>query len=970
MDVKAPNKLQLFTIRFLIIVGVITILNFFYWFLDSELIDNRYLYWALIVSMIYSYCRIFYEWYHYWSISVPKTPEKIKDFKVDILTTYFPGEPYEMTLKTLEAIQNITYPHTTYLCDEANDPFMIEKCKELGVIHVTRDNRIDAKAGNINNALRTKATGEICVILDPDHIPQPDFLDPIIPYFSDPEIGFVQVVQAYYNLGESFVAKGSAQQTFQFYGPMMMTMNTYGTVNAIGANCTFRREALDSIGGHAPGLSEDMHTAMQLFAKGWKSVYVPKILARGLVPSTLTAYYKQQLKWSRGTLELLVSVFPKLFMKFNWRQKIHFGLIPMHYLAGIFYLINFLIPIVSLFGATTPWKGNVLFFSIIIFPVISSIFLVRHYVQRWVMEEEERGFHIVGGLLLISTWWVYIIGLFYTLIRKKVLYLPTPKDGSDKSSWKIIAPNVVIGCLSIMAIIYGLSIDWTPFTFVMSGFAFINAFSMFFTIYFSFHTYKKLSVVDKDFRTRVSTLIYALKVRFWHFRHGVYQYARKVALPSIVLILGLSGYLLNQYNYMQWEGVKPRILKGKKVVYNNALLHNAFNDSSAINSNIEIAQKKYLNDVVGVNFKKGKNWFKDNYVLTRRVLEMDFDKMKSININTIRYQSNNVYDQNVISISKEKEINVIYSFWIPSDINFVEDQEKANQISRNILKKVYSMSAKKNIIGWNLENDVWSNMRKYYSRGDLIKQRIYFINWLRRLVDDIKKIDSNRPLILDVELNSESPYYINDLNKDKVNIDVFGLLVFNSTYLKEFSEYASQNNISFIFNDIAPENLTLIDPILKNGKSVFIRNWQDEYENDKISFDGLINRHGKFNADNYAHFNNYYNQEKLNIEFPLIKIVKPAVPLYEGRMVLYKAVYFEDNQWKYPELDPTELSFEWNLIKLDDYGYPLALKPLGKMPITRFHIPKNYENHRLNLVIKKGDFVQSKMYKLNIPLEN
>jgi cellulose synthase (UDP-forming) len=108
----------------------------------------------------------------------------------------------------------------------------------------------------------------------------------------------------------------------------MMTMNSYGTVNAIGANCVFRRKALDSIGGHAPGLSEDMHTAMQLFAKGWKSIYVPQIFSKGLVPSSLTSFYKQQLKWSRGTLDLLVTVFPKLFRHFTWRQRIHFGVLP------------------------------------------------------------------------------------------------------------------------------------------------------------------------------------------------------------------------------------------------------------------------------------------------------------------------------------------------------------------------------------------------------------------------------------------------------------------------------------------------------------------------------------------------------------------------------------------------------------------------------------------------------------------
>ena len=229
------------------------------------------------------------------------------------------------------------------MCDEADDPYLKELCRELSVNHITRVNKINAKAGNINNALK-HSSGELCVVLDPDHVPFPEFLDPIVSHFNNPEIGFVQVVQAYKNNGENLIAKGAAQQTYQFYGPMMMTMNKYGTVLAIGANCTFRRAALESIGGHAAGLAEDMHTAMKLHSKGWKSVYVPSVLARGLVPSTLSAYYKQQLKWSRGVFDLLLHAYPKLFKGFTWQQKIHYGVLPMHYLSGVMYLITFLIP--------------------------------------------------------------------------------------------------------------------------------------------------------------------------------------------------------------------------------------------------------------------------------------------------------------------------------------------------------------------------------------------------------------------------------------------------------------------------------------------------------------------------------------------------------------------------------------------------------------------------------------------------
>ena len=279
--IKAPTKKELLIIRILVFLGVLCTINFLYWFSRPEFKSNSLLYWLLSITICYNILRKFYMWYHYISISVPKTPKLIRPFTVDILTTYFPGEPYEMIVETLEAIQKITYPHTTYLCDEANDPYLIAICKKLGVKHITRTNRINAKAGNINNALQY-ATGEICLILDPDHVPFPNFLDPVLPHFQNEEIGFVQVVQSYYNIRETLVARGAAEQTFQFYGPMMMSMNTYGTVNAIGANCTFRRAALDSIGGHAPGLSEDMHTAMLLHAKGWKSLYVPQVLARGL----------------------------------------------------------------------------------------------------------------------------------------------------------------------------------------------------------------------------------------------------------------------------------------------------------------------------------------------------------------------------------------------------------------------------------------------------------------------------------------------------------------------------------------------------------------------------------------------------------------------------------------------------------------------------------------------------------------
>ncbi len=415
---------------------------------------------------------MFHEWYYYWSPVKPLTPELKKKWSVDILTTSCPGEPPGMVIRTLKAMRNVRYPHTDYLCDEGDDPILKKVCGELGVIHVTRKEKINAKAGNINNALK-QATGEICLVLDPDHVPRPEFLDRILPHFENEEVGFVQCVQAYGNQEESFIARGAAEQTYHFYGPMMMTMNSYGTVQAIGANCTFRRKALDSIGGHAAGLAEDMHTAMQLHAKGWKSVYVPEILARGLVPATLSSFYKQQLKWSRGVFELLFRVFPLLYKNFTWRQRIHYFAIPWYFLFGLINLIDISIPLYALAVARVPWEIELVHFASYFLPMCAMSLVVRFYVQRWLLEKHERGLHLTGGMLRAATWWIYLVGFIYAVFNINVPYIPTPKEDEHQNYVKLCIPNICVIVISGLFITYGLWIDWSPYSMAMAFYALV-----------------------------------------------------------------------------------------------------------------------------------------------------------------------------------------------------------------------------------------------------------------------------------------------------------------------------------------------------------------------------------------------------------------------------------------------------------------------------------------------------------------
>lgn len=474
-QITPPNKTESLYFKLLAIIGVIAILCFTYWLFQARNIGYLPLFILLVISLGFKVLKLLHEWLHYAYMEAPIPPTSTKKWSVDMLTTAFPGEPIGMIRQTLEAMIKVQYPHKTYLCDEGNDPKLKEICDELGVIHVYRgEDKTDAKAGNINYTLRKYATGEITVILDPDHIPHPEFLDHVLPYFENEKIAYVQSIQAYHNRRQSLISRGATEQTYQFYGPMMMGMHRFGTVQAIGANCAFRRSALDDIDGHAPGLTEDMHTSMLLHAKGWESVYVPKALTRGEVPSSMPAYYKQQLKWSRGSFDLYLHVLPRIFSKLTWPQKLHYASLPLHFFSGFVILLDILIPILALLLSKSPIYvelDELFFFGT---PIILMSTLIRQYSQNWVLEKQEKGFHTLGGILLSGTWWIFLTGLFCTIFNIKIPYIPTPKQNQIQNSFKLALPNLLVIAASTIAIVYGLIQDWSPYSLLMAGLAGIN----------------------------------------------------------------------------------------------------------------------------------------------------------------------------------------------------------------------------------------------------------------------------------------------------------------------------------------------------------------------------------------------------------------------------------------------------------------------------------------------------------------
>lgn len=411
----------------LIFLGLQSVFVFALWWFQPRHINQPVLFALLSLATWYGVFRIIVGWYNAFHIEHPPYIEAPEGMKVAIFITSSPGEPYEMFVETLEAARQIRYPHQTYLLDDTRDPRFAELAAEKGAVHLEIVGFPGAKAGKINEALR-RTDEDFVLVLDPDHIPFPEFLDRVLGQFEDAKIGFVQVAQAYHNPGESFVARAAAEQTFAFYGPIMQGMNGTGTTVAIGANCTFRREALESIGGHGIGLAEDLVTSIRLHAAGWKSVYVPEIVARGLVPADLSSFAKQQLKWSRGVHEVLFREYPRLFSRLTPHQRISYLMIGSYYFVGVTSLIYFTIPLLYLWLGQNPAAMLIMDYLRHAAPVGLFGLLIYRFVHEWLCDPvRERGWHWRGTLLKIGLWNIHLHGLVLALARVDVPYIPTEK---------------------------------------------------------------------------------------------------------------------------------------------------------------------------------------------------------------------------------------------------------------------------------------------------------------------------------------------------------------------------------------------------------------------------------------------------------------------------------------------------------------------------------------------------------------
>lgn len=276
---------------------------------------------------------------------------------VDVLICTY-NEPLYLLKMTIAAAINLEYPADRFrihVCDDGRRNELKRVCEQYGVGYISRNDNQNAKAGNINNALK-HVSGDLFAVLDADMIPKKDFLKKTVGYFSDKNVAFVQTPQVYYNqdMYQYNLARKIPNEQDFFMRDIQEARATKNATLHVGTNAVFSRKAVLESGGYPSySLTEDMAIGMTLQANGYESVFVNEELVYGLSAVTFSELVKQRDRWCRGNLQVIKHNNILFKHGFTLGQKIAYLDGGLYWLANIQKMLYITLPLLYLITGIT-----------------------------------------------------------------------------------------------------------------------------------------------------------------------------------------------------------------------------------------------------------------------------------------------------------------------------------------------------------------------------------------------------------------------------------------------------------------------------------------------------------------------------------------------------------------------------------------------------------------------------------------
>jgi cellulose synthase (UDP-forming) len=410
---------------------------------------NYILFGFLIAGEVFHLWQLFTFIFTIWNTGYkPRFDDNYKP-AVDVFVTVA-GEPVDIVEETVRGILAMNYPdfHVYIL----NDGFVAKKSNweeiealatELGVACITRKTPGGAKAGNINSGLAHSRSPYVA-IFDADHVPHVDFLSKTMGYFGDHDVGFVQSPQYYKNKDLNAVTRGAWEQQELFFGPICRGKNNHNAASMCGTNMVVSREALREVGGMCTeSIAEDFITGAFIHACGWKSVYVPEVLAEGLAPEDFLSYYKQQFRWARGALDVIFKYNIFFMPGLKLAQRIEYSGSASYFMSGIIVAVDALIPIAFFFTGLVPFQISTM--------LLAAIFLPYIFVNLYILRRSANfatTFHSIAYSMAAFN--IHIKALVAAMFNQKSTFSITSKKQVEGNFINLVIPHIVyIGLVAV-----------------------------------------------------------------------------------------------------------------------------------------------------------------------------------------------------------------------------------------------------------------------------------------------------------------------------------------------------------------------------------------------------------------------------------------------------------------------------------------------------------------------------------------
>ncbi len=397
-------------------------------------------------------------------------------------------ESLDVIESMLKAFLQLDYPAEKlrlYLCDDTEDAWeriatkrLCEKLGEGRVEYSTRDHRRGFKAGAINDVL-PRVAGHYCIMLDVDHVPQADMVRCLVNAKTSSKADFLMFPQYFSNQDENSITAASSVKQLVDYRIERVGRCTTNSGFCVTTNWIVQVETLKRLGGlDESTVTEDLATGLIAHSKGFRIDILDEKLAQGLAPNSLDAWRGQQYRWSSGTFDVARGIFPRVWKRLSWHQRLDYSLCISWYLSGFFSFLLYLFPIFTALGLRFFRYGSVTEFLAFTLSLIMISWVLTNLPTY--LESKSLRKTVLAHASSLGVSDVYVRAIISVFRRRRQGFSVTKKGKpghlSTGTALRALRFHIFFLALGVAATFYSIAVQASPDTIANMGWIWHNNF--------------------------------------------------------------------------------------------------------------------------------------------------------------------------------------------------------------------------------------------------------------------------------------------------------------------------------------------------------------------------------------------------------------------------------------------------------------------------------------------------------------